>query len=309
MDSPEEIATVPNSPVDVAEDYEDDFARLVPSNDAARVAFHAVAELIQMDSSRLTHARRFIYVDPKRIALSPDTNTDTDTADQTPTPLLYPGYYRFNLDILPRFMRLGWIMGREKDYRNGQETVDLQLCLAGGNGVRSRHARIMFDLNTNLLFLIADKERKVLVNGRHELKGSQRVLGDLLTSIDIGSLRYNFEYKVQGREAYQRRLNSVKQQLGIPMTVAPLSVTPTPSSHDYEFHDYFLKPAFEAGSTCTVLAGVHKTTGALVAVKRMNRNRRNTAFISHEIDILHAIQESGPHVRHPSGSSIPNTAD
>lgn len=73
-------------------------------------------------------------------------------------------------------------------------------------------------------------------------------------------------------------------------------MTLTPSCHDYEFHEYFMKPAFEAGSTCTVLAGVHLKTGALVAVKRMNRSRRNANHISHEIQILHAMQKHDLHV-------------
>ena len=139
--------------------------------------------------------------------------------------------------------------------------------------------------------------RKVTVNGKHELNGSQRILGDPITSINIGNLRYRFEYILQDHGAYRRRLAELRQQIGLPSTVAaPTSLSPTPSSHDYKFHDYFAKLAFESGSTCTVLTGVHKTTGALVAIKRMTRKANNTRHISHEIDMLHAIQNYKSHV-------------
>jgi Protein kinase domain len=303
--SPKEADTIPNSPVDVAKDYDNDFARLTPSNDAARVAFHAVAELIQLDQRRLAHARQFVYVYPKRVQLSPEVRSDTDTSDQGPPPLIYTGYYRLNLDILPRRRLLGWRIGHGRHDQQGDEIVDLQLCVTGGNGVRSLHARIAFDFKTNVLFLIAEKGKKVVVNGVHEIKESQRVLGEQKTAIEIGNLRYTFEYTVQGRDAYQHKLDVVKRSLGLPSMTAPLSVGATPSEHDYEFHDYFLKPAFESGSTCTVLAGVHKTTGALVAVKRMNRSLNRARQIADEIDMLHAIQEFKPNVSNCRKNQLP----
>jgi hypothetical protein len=296
MESPEESDTVPNSPIGIAQDFDHDFARLIPSNDAARVAFHALAELTQIDGSRMPHARKFIHIHSNQVALSPDTNTDTDTSEPDRRPLLHHGYYRFNLDILPKEPLEGWRIGRGRDDQRNED-VDLRLSITSGNGVRSQHARVTYDFKTNILLISAPKGRKVIINGKNELNGSLRVLGDPITSIDIGNLRYSFEYTVQGGGAYRRKLIELREQLGLPSTTAtPLSLSPTPSRHDYEFHEYFMKPAFEAGSTCTVLTGVHKTTGALVAVKRMTRNRKNASHISHEIDILQEIQKHKPHV-------------
>lgn len=292
---------MPNTPTNIADDHDNDFAILIPDNEAARVAFNAVAELIQLDNDRMPHARRFVHINPNRSLLSPETNTDTDTSEQVVRTLLYSGYYRLNFDIVPSKPLLGWLIGRGTGHPEEETGVDLTLSIAGGKNVRKRHARITFDFKTDILILIAEKGRRVLVNGKHELKGSQRVLGDLVTSLDIGGLRYRFQYTVQGHSAYQHRLAEYKAELGLPPTVGPQTVAPTPSCHDYEFHDYFLKPAFEAGSTCTVLAGVHKTTGALVAVKRMNRSKRNASHISHEIDILHSIQKYDPHVSLQTG--------
>ena len=99
MASPEESDTVSNSPTSIVQDYDDDFARLIPSNNADRLAFHALAELIKLDGRRIPHARRFVHLHPNRIALSPDTNTETDTSERLILPQLCGGHYRFNLDI------------------------------------------------------------------------------------------------------------------------------------------------------------------------------------------------------------------
>lgn len=99
--------------------------------------------------------------------------------------------------------------------------MDLSLSITGGKSVRKHHARITFDSKTDVLLIIAERGRKVLVNGKHELKGSQCVLGDLVTSLDIGELRYKIQYTVQGRSVYQHRLAERKATLGLPPTIGP----------------------------------------------------------------------------------------
>lgn len=101
FDSPQANDTTPNTPANIADDHENDFAILIPTNDAPRVAFSAVAELIQLDSDRMPHARRFVHVNSNRSPLSPETSTDTDTSEQGVRSLLYFGHYRFNFDIQP----------------------------------------------------------------------------------------------------------------------------------------------------------------------------------------------------------------
>ncbi len=101
-DLPQANDTSPNTLTNIADDHEDDFVILTPTNDAARVAFSAVAELLQLDSDRMPHARRFVHINPNRSPLSPDTSTDTETTEKGVRTLLYSGYYKFNFDIQPK---------------------------------------------------------------------------------------------------------------------------------------------------------------------------------------------------------------
>ncbi|KAF7506330.1 hypothetical protein GJ744_011903 [Endocarpon pusillum] len=128
-ESPQASDTTPNTPANIADDHDNDFAILVPTNDAAHVAFSAVAELIRLDSDWMPHARRFVHINPNRSPLSPDTSTDTETSEQGARPLLYSGYYRFNLDIQPDNPRLGWVIGRGTEDQRQEKAVDLSLQL------------------------------------------------------------------------------------------------------------------------------------------------------------------------------------
>jgi hypothetical protein len=67
--------------------YKGDFARLIPINRAAILAFHAIAQKSKLDPEWNPHARRFLHVEDIERDLTPewdssDTQTDGEEGSQ-----------------------------------------------------------------------------------------------------------------------------------------------------------------------------------------------------------------------------------
>ena len=112
-----------------------DFARLVPVNDQARLAFHEIALILKADCSWNPHCRKFTYVSDVKGKVISGRSIESDTSEgDTETQEINTGYFRLNLTILPDNFPRGWVIGAG---RPGLDHlgVDLLLTVKGNRTV------------------------------------------------------------------------------------------------------------------------------------------------------------------------------
>lgn len=287
--------TIPNTPIQspivglTTADDNGDFARLVPANRAARVAFSEIVGEVKSDSNWNRHAQRYIHINGKEELLSELSASETETEAKEQR-CLWTGYYRFNINIPPFSQGLGWIAGSgRKDLEHGG--VDFLLTSSSLHHVAGRHARFAHNLSGTLL-IIADT-RRVVLNGIEEFRGDQRAITSRTTGVAFGDLTYTVVFTELDAGVYEEQLSGLRKAAGQDYEPPPF-LKPTPRDTDYELKGYSVKGVFAEGSTCTVAVGVNRKTGSPVAIKKMKRNRYNFLKVQHEVKVLKAIN---PHVR------------
>lgn len=272
-----------------------DFARLVPVNHNAVLAFHSIAERARLEPDWQPHIRRFLFIEDTPRAVSPewdgasDTNSDATGGFQTQ---VLTGYYRLSLDLITNHPRLGWVIGSgRRDLPNGG--VDLMLTLQRNKDhVHGRHARLMHAQN-GALMLAAGKGKAVIVNGIERLEGSQRVMGSVRTALAFGNLSYSLEFTGLNETNYRNKLGELFTKLHPDGDVPPMSLELTPLEHHHELHGFLIHSPFASGASGVVSAGFEKSTGQAVAIKRVKRTPATVARIQLEIQIYRKI---GDHV-------------
>ena len=271
-----------------------DFARLVPSNRPAILAFHDIAERIRLDPAWNPHARRFIFIEETKRHLSPewDGSDTSGSAGEDSGPVLM-GYYRLSLDLITNHPRLGWVIGSgRRDLENGG--VDFLLTLQKTkHRVRGRHARLIHHAQNGALMLIVGKGNVVFVNGIERVEGSQRVVGSVRTALSFGNLSYTLEFTGLNETHYRDKLEKLFATLHPGNDKPPLSLELTPLEHHYEFRGFMIHSPFAAGASGVVSAGFEQSTGRAVAVKRVKRTPASVARIQLEVQIYRKI---GDHV-------------
>lgn len=296
-DTPDSQATIPDPP---DESYYRDFARLVPVNRQARIAFSEVAERMKVEAEWAPHAAHFVHIDAVKRSLteltgSSETDASVDSlhdadassssssaaASAAAVPPVWTGYYRLNLERPPLRPHVGWVLGSYLNNADLLLTARRQLYR-----VRGRHARLAFNLQSYSLLAFADFGHAILLEGKEELRNGQRVLWAGETAISLGELSYKLVRTTVSDSTLREQLNHWRDTIGTTSLEPPAYLAPTPSPDDYEYNGYIIKAVFAQGSTCSVSAGVDKRTGAAVAVKKMIRNGRNRDMVRNEIEVL-----------------------
>lgn len=278
----------------VGPDHDGDFARLIPQNRAACIAFSQLVEASKAGPETGIHGSKFMYIRANKTCYDSDLSTsDPDVSHSSRRPgdtaqtKLWSGYYRLNMDILPQNYKLGWVVGRGRaDHPNGG--VDLQLTNSKGLQVSGRHAR--FSHNAAGILLITSDVRKVVLDGKEILRNDRRAIASPLTGIQFGDLTYVLEFT--NLPGYRQQLANIRKK-NDEMYKPPSFLDPTPSSADFVLEVYVIQAVFAQGSTCTVSCGYVRKTGSLVAIKRMKRHTYNKMHIAREVKLLRAVT---PHV-------------
>lgn len=295
----DEGKTVPNSPKDDSFSVDDDgangdFARLVPANRAARIAFNEVVDKLRTPDSGWTETglEKYMHIDRVKVDVH-EENSDTDTDGDIPplTISLWTGYYRLNLDIPPSNGKIGWVVGRGRsDLIN--RGIDFLLTCSSIYGVSGRHARFLHHSSSNALMVVAGR-RPVVLNGTVELENAHQAITAVVTGISFGDLIYRLTFTSLNRNVYAQQLKNLHRSSSGGL---PGFMSPTPASTDYELKHYTVKAVFAEGSTCIMSSGIDRRTGALVAIKEMKRNVRNSSALAHEIEVNRSLS---PHVSYP----------
>jgi hypothetical protein len=303
----DETATIPNTPdtLPLEDNYlfspktnarlRGDFARLIPVNHDAILAFHSVAERTRIEPEWNTHVEKFLFIEDQPRALSPEWDGTSDTSSEAtngcPAQVL-TGYYRISLELLTNHPRLGWVIGSgRKDLPH--DGVDFLLTLQKNkHHVHGRHARLAHAQN-GALMLIVGRGKTVLVNGVERLDGAQRVMASVRTALTFGNLSYSLEFTGMNESGYRDKLGELFSKLYPDGDVPPMSLELTPLEHHYELHGFTIHSPFASGASGVVSAGFDKSSGQAVAIKRVKRTPATVSRIQLEIRIYKRI---GDHV-------------
>jgi hypothetical protein len=281
-----------------------EFARLVPSNRAARRAFDAIARQVRADDKWNPHHRQYIVIEKNessngspskpsstdhrpppesfsdilqsRVMLDEDVS-DSDTPSSEPLETLLTGYYRLSLDVAPQFARIGWRLGSGRP-RHLNDAVDFLLTMPGYHnvGVAGSHARFQFERRSGALLLVASN-----------LRGTPVVLN----SLEFGDLTYHFEYTIKGPKEEERYQQSLRTYFDFAYGSQPVpSSSATPNAHDRELGDYILRNTLARGGSGIVSVANHVKTGTPVAVKEILRTRWNYQRVAQEISISSSLK-------------------
>jgi len=278
--------------------FNGDFARLVPSNYAARLAFSQVVDqLYHQQNSTGESANRaalhFKYMcvsATKECEPSGTESSFSSNSQQGDGKLeeMWTGHYRLNLDILPAQYKLGWILGRGREDLPPTMGVEFRLATSSKSKVSGRHARLIH--NDAGILLIASDSRTITIDGKNEFHHEQRALLSPVTSLGFGNLTYRLVFT--GLPRYAQQLVAIRKRFGT-LAEPPAFLDPTPSDTDYVLNKYLIKGVFASGSTCVVQSGYHQNTGQPVAIKKMKRDAANRRAINQELKFLRMLDHVG----------------
>ncbi|CAF9908191.1 MAG: hypothetical protein ALECFALPRED_004346 [Alectoria fallacina] len=275
--------------------YRAEFARLTPENRPALVAFDQVASKLKADPNWNRHARKYMAILPGKENfefVNSESESEGGSGPRTQKRLIWRGFYRFNFDMPPRDPRFGWVLGGGK-FANGDESPDLVLTERKSHDlVFGRHARLFHNYSSGALILHTAKQSITFVDGK-EVRPSITIWS-IVTHITFGNLTYRLHLHGEVESAHRSRLARYQQSHGLTVNDFPVSLLSTPAESDYIHKHYIIKNPIGHGASSTVFAGEHMKTNAVVAIKRITRNRSNAGLIEQEHRLCQLVDKMSP---------------
>ncbi|KIW22054.1 uncharacterized protein PV07_12546 [Cladophialophora immunda] len=272
-----------------------DFARLVPVNHQAKIAFHEIATILKTDGCWNPHCRKFIHVSDVKSKVISGRSKESDTSDgDTETQEIYTGYFRLNLSILPDKFPQGWIIGAG---RSGMDHlgVDFLLTIKGNRDrVRGRHASIKHHKVSRHLMIAPAPGKGAVLNGE-EVPTDGRVLESVRMGLTIGNLTFKIEFLPTNVATYNEQLDEIVRESGTWFTERIESIDPTPSDNHLILQGYQIQTPQAFGAYGVVSPCVNTSSGNVYAVKRIQRTQSSFDQIGDEIAILKLL-EKHPHI-------------
>ncbi|KAK2873806.1 hypothetical protein FQN49_002052 [Arthroderma sp. PD_2] len=287
------------------------FARLVPVNTAAKMAFNAMYESILLEDSRLLDGEH-IHVQPKQTydkgvllfwlqeqKTQGDSDSDSPTEPDTDTEdtlqhqgMIWTGWFSFGLGNGPYNSALGWTLG--KGGRKGIFTDFLLPSTPASIGLRGYHARFNLHQTTGHLFISKTSSApnaEVIVNGKGVNNGENFSLNQTPMNIRVGNLELEFQYTdyAYTDDFYRDRWVYMSHCLGS-MTVPNCAITPTPSRTFRCFGQWTMSNSLGKGAYGKVSSATN-SKGEVVAIKVVVRRQWSVRQICEEIRILQEIQK------------------
>lgn len=270
--------TQPNTPEPSAitneADANGDFARLIPTSRAARLAFHRMVLSLNQSPDKYRWQQRLIHVREGLGALDIELD-EHSTGDETQLPseplMVHTGFWRLSLDLRAANRQLGWVIGRGRWGGRAVDSygsVDILLTTDRDVQLHSRHARLMHVLESNAFIIVADK--RLRVEGGYLEPTLIATFGQKETTIAFGNLEYSLVFTNLDQTVYRRQLAELSSALQYTGYRPADYNDPTPTDTDYSIKDkYIVRSSFAVGSSCFVCAAIDKTSGASVAVKKI----------------------------------------
>lgn len=273
-----------------------EFARLIPADRAAMIAFDHVASKMKADPAWNRHARKYMSIYPEKTVfefVGSDSESESGLGPQAQRRLIWRGFYRFDLDTPPQDPRCGWLLGGGK-FASSDESPELVLTERKAHDLMfGRHARLFHNYSSGALVLGLGDRSFAVVDGK--VVRDSIAIWSINTRITLGTLTYKLQLDGAPEAVHRARLIRYQHTHGLEAEDLPVSLLSTPAESDFIHKDYVIKNAVGHGGSSTVFAGEHIKTGAVVAIKRITRNHSNAGQIQQEIEMATIL---GRHVRH-----------
>lgn len=267
------------------------FAILIPRNRKALRAFNDVVMSASPHHQKYLHVKKAegnSFSDPDSTDNPDITDTDTEPVEVS---LPWAGHYCLNMDIPPMRPRLGWTLGSG---RSDLTDMGVDLLLTDRRKacrVAGRHVRLVHNLDTGFLLLCTDLNRKVILDGKVEVRNQQRAITSRVTGLTIGDLSYTLEFC--NLSTYRDQIRRLKEEMGHSSSTSALNPTitlsPTPSNAAYDIPGYSVQATISKGVSSVVCAGIAELGGAKVVIKKMARTKQDMRLIQEEIDMYRII--------------------
>lgn len=242
------------------------FARLIPMNKPARVAFHQLAIKHLQDPS--SYHGRFLQLD------EPSQSSDIQT-----------GSFTLSLTNLPEFPALGWRIGRGKSVQKNFG-VDILLRADDDQDIAGSHARFTWMKGGGGFFIRAENIRGKPVSLNGEVFSQDRRLIPFYNTIGIGEFYFSLKFpKRTTREEEQFQAELLNFYRDTLMELAPM-ILPTPSQHEVRIGDWILRNPIARGAFGAVSAVTHGKTGEPAAMKEIWQTRHNSANVKREVAVV-----------------------
>ncbi|KAK5312505.1 hypothetical protein LTR93_011304 [Exophiala xenobiotica] len=215
-----------------------DFARLVPVNDQAKLAFHEIALILNADPGWNSHCRKFIHVSDVKDKVASGGLQESDTSECDPeVQEVFTGYFCLNLTILPENFPRGWIIGSGRPNMD-HLGVDFLITMKGKrDGVRGRHAHIRHHNVNRLLMMAPAYGKKVWLNGE-EVSNEGRLLESTRMGVTIGNLVFRLEFLLKNTDTYNKQLDEIIRESGSWFTEKIEAIDSTPSDNHLILQGY-----------------------------------------------------------------------
>ena len=314
-----------NTPSDTDSAYFEDatdsevFARLVPSNDAARLAFHEVALACQ-SGKILPHHKDALFIRERgpTPACSQEGPPCTSSDSEGPASLdgqdsqatLLQGHFGFLFDHQGggSTSNIGYRIGKGTSKVEEDRSVDILIVPPPSerssrtkqlaNGIASIHSLIQVHPDSGVLMLVSmSNSRPVVYLDSDEeplFKGKSHVLFRRKNTFGLGNMQFCFEYTMepgqhqdfeQKRNAYLRRLHP-NRPLPHPAILA------VPREGIQKIDVALVHESLSSGAFGMVSAGVHKLTGEPLAIKELwIKEARHVAEVKKEAEISNEFSE------------------
>jgi hypothetical protein len=284
------------------------FARLIPLNTIARIAFDEAYE-----SSTAVADKSHIYVEPRQHydkdalifrlqeqkkqqgdANESDSPTDPDTDTENHQKhygMIWTGWFAFDLAVAPGERTTGWTVG------SGRKNVHIDYPVVTrslATGVRGYHARFNFHQNTGHLFISKVsrvRDAEVIVNGKGVSCGEQFTLNQNSMNIRLGRLEYEFRYTDFGQtEDYYTAQHLYMERFLRVQSLPYQTLTPTPAGTFRTFGSWTVGPSLGKGTYGRVFSATN-SKGEIVAIKVVERGQRTVRQVNREIHVLQELQK------------------
>ena len=271
------------------------FARLMPADRPAHLAFHRIAEKVKADPSWNQHARKYMVIYDKKVDIvdvTSESESEGGSGPQAQKRSIWWGHYELNFNVPPRDPRQGWIIGGGRFGPNDDSPELVLTERKMQDCIRGRHARLYHSYSCGALLLRLASDSMAVVDGK-DLQDSI-VIWSNETRVAFGTMNYAIQLDGAVESIHRARLNRYHQTHNLGMNKFPINLLSTPAPSDYIHKDYIVKNPVAHGGFSTVFAAVHLKTSAVVAIKRTIRHHGNAGQIQREIEMAACL---GRHVR------------
>ncbi len=298
------------------------FAKLVPTNDSAKRAFHELA-LAQKDGKLKPHHNDFITFDETSTKLTLTTHDDTsesittdsenDAASQSTIggeTTMMQGHFEFSFHVTTGCITSsGYRIGKGSSKVLHDRNVDILVVppleerisnstQRAAKSILSTHSLIQVHPVSGVLMLAAvSRSRPVKYQDADEedlFSPQKHVLYRKKNNFWLGDLQYCFEYLVTPDKYghYVQQRNAYLQQYYPGRSPPHKAISAVPQDGDNRVDIAFIYKTINSGAFGVVWAGVHKLTGAPLAIKELCiKDRRHVKTVTEEVDIARRFQD------------------